>query len=142
MAMAAGLARRACPLCRTRWVFCPCGGLQDCKEGLDGQSAWGSFGLTQRVPVCPWPDNQEGVLAATGGLSQYLSDFTEMSQPWSQSVPHQPCVAAASCMHRGMCARDICEVKVTACTGRSDVPLEVVFAFSMMQVGIEANPNP
>lgn len=59
------------------------------------------------VPVCPWPDNQQRAWAATEGLSQCLSDSTEMSQPWSQGVPHQPCVAAVSCMHRDMRAKDV-----------------------------------
>lgn len=63
------------------------------------------------------------------------------AQLWSWGVPHQPCMAAASCMHRHMCARDTC-VKDTHMPAQGvGRPLGVAFAFSTMQVGIEANPK-
>lgn len=57
-AASAGLAHMVCPaLYWTRCIVCPCRGLQDCRECLDGQSGWGSFGHIQMAPACPWPDS-------------------------------------------------------------------------------------
>lgn len=54
--------------------------LQDCREGVDRQQAWGSFGHITRVLECSIPDNLWGSLGATGGLSPHLSDPTKESR--------------------------------------------------------------
>lgn len=82
--------------------------LQDCREGVGRQQAWGSFGHIKRVlecPVCPMPDNLQGTLGATGDLPSHLSYPTKESRRGSVLGLECPPPALHGCsqLHAHVC---------------------------------------